>query len=133
MKVIYFNVKNVLKWSVSVKISGKQSGLQPIRIPSLSRKTLNDVRNNKNNSTFILVVLVNADWTGYYKLWSLFWLHSVVHVAFSITLRGLTHPWWTLISISITLSLAYSSQGSHTGQLHFCNWLAGGSTTGSRD
>ena len=27
-------------------------------------------------------------------------------------------------------SVAYSSQGSHTGQLHFCNWLADGSTTG---
>ena len=25
--------------------------------------------------------------------------------------------------------LAYSSQGSHTGQLYFCNWLAEGSTT----
>ena len=28
-------------------------------------------------------------------------------------------------------SVAYSSQGSHTGQLDFCNWLADGSTTGS--
>ena len=27
-------------------------------------------------------------------------------------------------------SVAYSSQGSHTGQLDFCNWLADGSTTG---
>ena len=26
--------------------------------------------------------------------------------------------------------VAYSSQGSHTGQLDFCNWLADGSTTG---
>ena len=25
--------------------------------------------------------------------------------------------------------MAYSSQGSHTGQLDFCNWLADGSTT----
>ena len=27
-------------------------------------------------------------------------------------------------------SLVYSSQGSYTGQLDFCNWLADGSTTG---
>ena len=27
-------------------------------------------------------------------------------------------------------SMAYSSQGSHTGQLDFCNWLADGSTMG---
>ena len=27
-------------------------------------------------------------------------------------------------------SEAYSSQGSHTGYLDFCNWLADGSTTG---
>ena len=27
-------------------------------------------------------------------------------------------------------SVIYSSQGSHPGQLHFCNWLAGGITTG---
>ena len=27
-------------------------------------------------------------------------------------------------------SLAYSSQGSHTGQLDFCNWLADSSTMG---
>ena len=27
-------------------------------------------------------------------------------------------------------SVAYSSQGSHTGQLHFCNWLADSNTTG---
>ena len=27
-------------------------------------------------------------------------------------------------------SVAYSSQGSHTGQLYFCNWLADDSTTG---
>ena len=27
-------------------------------------------------------------------------------------------------------SVAYSSQGSHTGQLDFFNWLADGSTTG---
>ena len=27
-------------------------------------------------------------------------------------------------------SVAYSSQGSHTGQAHFCNWLADSSTTG---
>ena len=27
-------------------------------------------------------------------------------------------------------SVAYSSQGSDTGQLDFCNWLADGSTTG---
>ena len=27
-------------------------------------------------------------------------------------------------------SVAYISQGSHTGQLDFCNWLADGSTTG---
>ena len=27
-------------------------------------------------------------------------------------------------------SVAYSSQGSHTGQLDFYNWLADGSTTG---
>ena len=27
-------------------------------------------------------------------------------------------------------SVAYGSQGSHTGQLDFCNWLADGSTTG---
>ena len=26
--------------------------------------------------------------------------------------------------------VAYSSQGSHTGQLDFWNWLADGSTTG---
>ena len=26
-------------------------------------------------------------------------------------------------------SVAYSSQGGHTGQLDFCNWLADGSTT----
>ena len=26
-------------------------------------------------------------------------------------------------------SVAYSSQGSHTGQLDFCNWLADDSTT----
>ena len=29
-----------------------------------------------------------------------------------------------------TLSVAYSSQGNHTGQLDFCNWLADDSTTG---
>ena len=28
------------------------------------------------------------------------------------------------------ISVAYSSQGSHTGQLDFCNWLADGSTMG---
>ena len=27
-------------------------------------------------------------------------------------------------------SVAYSSQGSHTSQLDFCNWLAGGSMAG---
>jgi len=27
-------------------------------------------------------------------------------------------------------SLAFSSQGSHTGQLDFCNWLTDGSKTG---
>ena len=27
-------------------------------------------------------------------------------------------------------SVAYGTQGSHTGQLDFCNWLADGSTTG---
>ena len=27
-------------------------------------------------------------------------------------------------------SVAYSSQGSHTGQLHFCNWLVDGYKTG---
>ena len=27
-------------------------------------------------------------------------------------------------------SVSYSSQGSHTGQLDFCNWLADSSTTG---
>ena len=27
-------------------------------------------------------------------------------------------------------SVVYSSQGSHTGQLDFCNWLADNSTTG---
>ena len=27
-------------------------------------------------------------------------------------------------------SVAYSSQGSHTGQLEFCNWLADGCMTG---
>ena len=27
-------------------------------------------------------------------------------------------------------SAAYSSQGSHTDQLDFCNWLADGNTTG---
>ena len=27
-------------------------------------------------------------------------------------------------------SVAYSSQGCHTGQLNFCNWQADGSTTG---
>ena len=27
-------------------------------------------------------------------------------------------------------SVAYSSQGSHTGQLDSCNWLADSSTTG---
>ena len=26
--------------------------------------------------------------------------------------------------------MAYNSQGSHTGQLDFCNWLADGSTMG---
>ena len=30
----------------------------------------------------------------------------------------------------INKSAAYSSQGSQTGQLDFCNWLADGSTTG---
>ena len=30
----------------------------------------------------------------------------------------------------IIKSVAYSSQGSHTGQLDFCSWLADGSTTG---
>ena len=36
-----------------------------------------------------------------------------------------------LIPIKIKIkSVAYSSQGSHTGLLDFCNWLADGSTTG---
>ena len=35
-----------------------------------------------------------------------------------------------LIKIKNNKSVAYSSQGSHTGQLDFCNWLADGSTTG---
>ena len=30
-------------------------------------------------------------------------------------------------------SVAYSSQGSHTGQLDFCNWLVDGSMTGYYD
>ena len=30
----------------------------------------------------------------------------------------------------INKSVAYSSQGSHTGQLDFCNWQADGSTMG---
>ena len=34
-----------------------------------------------------------------------------------------------IIKIKIK-SVAYSSQGSHTGQLDFCNWLADGSATG---
>ena len=36
----------------------------------------------------------------------------------------------TLIKIK---SVAYSSQGNHTGQLDFCNWLADGSTTDLQD
>ena len=40
---------------------------------------------------------------------------------------------WDLI-INVTIRkikfVAYSSQGSHTDQLDFCNWLADGSTTG---
>ena len=34
--------------------------------------------------------------------------------------------WWLLLKIK---SVAYSPQGSHTGQLDFCNWLADDSTT----
>ena len=32
--------------------------------------------------------------------------------------------------LKIKKSVAYSSQGSHTGQLDFCNWLTNGSPTG---
>ena len=35
---------------------------------------------------------------------------------------------YILLKIKIK-SVAYSSQGSHTGQLDFRNWLADGSTT----
>jgi len=31
---------------------------------------------------------------------------------------------------SVSNSVAYSSQGSRTGQIDSCNWLADGSTTG---
>ena len=43
------------------------------------------------------------------------------------------HKFMDLITSSIKSkikSVTYSSQGSHTGQLDFCNWLADGSTTG---
>ena len=45
-------------------------------------------------------------------------LHVIPWIVFEITL------------IKKIKSVAYSSQGSHTGQLDFCNWLADGSTTG---
>ena len=35
--------------------------------------------------------------------------------------------------LKLNESVAYSSQGSHTGQLDFCNWLADGSTMGQSD
>ena len=36
-----------------------------------------------------------------------------------------------MIKLKIKIkSVAYSSQGSHNGQLDFCNWLVDGSTTG---
>ena len=35
-----------------------------------------------------------------------------------------------IIIKNLIKSVAYSSQGCHTGQLDFCNWLADGSTTG---
>ena len=36
----------------------------------------------------------------------------------------------TTVKIIKIKSVAYSSQGSQTGQLDFCNWLADSSTTG---
>ena len=40
------------------------------------------------------------------------------------------HQSLSLYIIKKIKSVAYSSQGSHTGQLDFCNWLADRSTTG---
>ena len=35
-----------------------------------------------------------------------------------------------LLLLLLIKSVAYCFQGSHTGQLDFCNWLADGSATG---
>ena len=35
-----------------------------------------------------------------------------------------------IVIIKTIKSVTYISQGSHTGQVDFCNWLADGSTTG---
>ena len=37
--------------------------------------------------------------------------------------------YWVFIKLKIK-SVAYSSQGSHAGQLDLCNWLVDGITTG---
>ena len=50
-------------------------------------------------------------------------LNCKVDQEISIQLR------YYLIKLKIK-SVAYSSQGSYTGQLHFSNWLADGRTTG---
>ena len=42
----------------------------------------------------------------------------------------MTHKCFQVIHKLKIKSVAYSSQGSHTDQLDFCNWLADGSTTG---
>ena len=45
--------------------------------------------------------------------------------------KGIHKFTWQLTELNLKIkSVAYSSQGSHTGQLDFCNWLADSSTMG---
>ena len=52
-------------------------------------------------------------------------IEFIIYVSNQIIKLNLTY-----IIIIIIKSVANSSQGSHTDQLDFCNWLADGSTTG---
>ena len=88
-------------------------------------------------------------WTEDWKIYSLYFLFIYLF----IYLFQLQHVFWYLLwnllikrildffgncifgenvshSVFKIKSVAYSSQGSHTGQLDFSNWLTDGSTTG---
>ena len=45
-------------------------------------------------------------------------------------LQASEHIFFLYIQLNYIKSVAYRSQGSHSGQLDFCNWLTDSSTIG---